>query len=278
MTSTRVSSPVASEDGVVVSSSDMNVDEGSSATQAVLTSGDLSIEGAQNSQAEIPTPPPTVDTTEERTVTWEKTDNGWGGAGEWLEGDGSSAWGHCSNKVVVPQITSLTSRSRGSSDYEDALFHWRPEVCSDVRISHKHISQYSRGDLSVVLETGEVTEQSALDRASTAVWARTQIIRSLPEAQRSNMPGPRYTLSQLSYRRGVHEVEVQAVDKRVSSNKQKMDNIRDNQQRLRNQIAVFERQCRAIEQQNSELKEHKVRLGEVGKDLSDLEALALAYC
>ncbi|KAL0580147.1 hypothetical protein V5O48_001857 [Marasmius crinis-equi] len=281
MSSTRISSPAPSDDGVVVSSSDMKVDRGSAAVQAVDTvpkSPQLSINVVQGARAQVSTPPATVDTTDARTVTWEKHDDGWGDGREWLDGDGYSGWGSSGSKAVAPQITSLTSRSRGSSDYEEALFHWRPEDCPDVRISHKHISQYARGDLSVVLETAEPKEQSVLDRAPTAVWARTQIIRSLPEAQRSNMPGPRYTLSQLSYRRGVHDVDVHAVDKRVSDNKQKMNNIRDNQQKMREQIAVLERQIRAIEEENTELKERQVKLSEVSKDLGDLEALALAYC
>ncbi|KAL0574804.1 hypothetical protein V5O48_007161 [Marasmius crinis-equi] len=201
--------------------------------------------------------------------------SGWGEGAVWNDPDGGSAWGTWNNTAGVPQVVSLTSRRRARSDNEDDLFHWRPE--DPTHISHKHISQYARTDLQKVMKTSGVLPITNLDGAPTPLWARTQLIRSLPEAQRSRMPGPVFTFAQLNNRRASHTVATQTLHRRIAENKAEIANLQARKQCLRDEMSSIDRQWKTLDNANCDIREQLLGMAEVEKDLDDLYALIVAY-
>ncbi|KAL0567469.1 hypothetical protein V5O48_014522 [Marasmius crinis-equi] len=141
-----------------------------------------------------------------------------------------------------------------------------------------HISQYARKDLVSVFRTTGLGNPTSLDKAPTPLWARTQLLRALPEAQHSKMPGPAFTISQLTDRRAIHEAEVQAVQRKIANNEERLSDLRDQQQSLWDQLAKLEKKCRGIDREQSDLMGTLESLTEVTRDLNDLEGLVPAYC
>ncbi|KAL0578278.1 hypothetical protein V5O48_003722 [Marasmius crinis-equi] len=290
MTSSPSPSPLLSGDHVVLFSSEVISDTGVPLTNVSFpstppisssTSENSDVERDQSSNLETvrsSPPSPTVDRAAPKTVSWGTSDNEWGSGQEWADADPSSGWNTWNSTVQTPQITSLTSRSRAASDHDDTIFHWRPSESSVI--SHKHISQYARTDLQHVFKTTgiDTSSPSELDQAATPVWARTQLIRALPEAQRSKIPGPFFSLSQLKVRRADHICLVRDTEAKLVQNNSKLRVAREQQRQLRSQIGLVESRCKEMERANSDMIQKLVALEEVTKDLEDLEALVLVYC
>ncbi|KAL0571329.1 hypothetical protein V5O48_010627 [Marasmius crinis-equi] len=257
MDSPRASTPTASsEDGVVISSPENNtrpvsplpeadatsvspIDESSSPSASPIET-DTTDNPTLKTSINAPAPSPVHSQTPAKNVTWGNGSGGWGDAE-----DTSAVWGGWGSSANNPQITSLTSQRRAWLDNKDALFQWR--ATDPPRILHRHVSQYARKDLVSVLRTTGLGDPTPLGKAPTPLWARTQLLCALPEAQRTSMPGPAFTVSQLTDRCAIHDAEVQAIQRKIVDNEERISNLQDQEQLVRGQLATVEKERRGLD-------------------------------
>ncbi|KAL0566353.1 hypothetical protein V5O48_015661 [Marasmius crinis-equi] len=175
----------------------------------------------------------------------------------------------------TPRITSLAAPGNGwgGDGSVPALFHWHASDASG-KPSDRHIAQYARMDMSKVYAPGK---QSILDNTPTEPWAHTQVIRSTPEAQRSGIPGPTFTLTQVTDRLNEVNNVIAARKAQVAANMAKLDAIREQQEPLHRQLHELDQVRNAVHDNNREIEEERKRLDVVLRDLKDLEALALTF-
>ncbi|KAL0566105.1 hypothetical protein V5O48_015911 [Marasmius crinis-equi] len=275
MAENRPSTPIASDDGVLVQPSVENTPSDSASPAAVETN-------LLAQPSDLVQPPGTTSPDPPRPSTPHillvdfvapsplppRSNHGWG------DDDGSSPWKD--PFTGTQRITSLTSREHIWSNNVENLFRWRPIDHNGV--TDQHISHFSRTDIKKVLNPAGPVQPSPLDKLPNAIWARTQLVRILPEAQGTDMPGPTYDLSQLAARRAAHNAQVKAIKGKVLRNEAQCSEIRGKQQPLRDQLHALEKECGALEKENRVLADELGSLARVEKDLMDLEALALVYC
>ncbi|KAL0566397.1 hypothetical protein V5O48_015621 [Marasmius crinis-equi] len=204
---------------------------------------------------------------------WSQGNNGWGDDVEVTER--TLAADHLREQCPTPRITSLAAPGDGwgGDGSAPALFHWHASDASE-KPSDRHIAQYARMDMRKVYAPGR---QSILDSMPTGPWARTQVIRSLPEAQRSDIPGPTFTLSQVTDRLKEVTDIVSMKKAQAAANMAKLDTIREQQEPLRRRLHELDQLRNEVHDNNREIAEERKRLDIVIRDLKDLEALALTF-
>ncbi|KAK1235912.1 hypothetical protein PQX77_000845 [Marasmius sp. AFHP31] len=214
--------------------------------------------------------------------------NGWGnGGGAWELG-----WGNPASKwvrqdfeevergwltqrdVQSPRITSLNIKE-SSWGHDESRFIWRP---THNYTSDRHVTHATRGDLGRILRPTGPERSSVLDDVPTDKWARIQLIKSLREAQDSHIPGPTFTLNQVTSRLNTVQIEVSELRAKMSDNEEKIKKIRARQAKLDAEVRQLDDDVRVIQDTTAELEATVKRWGEVKMDLEDLESIALVYC
>ncbi|KAK1227508.1 hypothetical protein PQX77_009484 [Marasmius sp. AFHP31] len=203
----------------------------------------------------------------------------WGGQG-W--GNEKSGWGdgetveHPWVDLQSPKIVSLTAGRSWSDGADDGVFRWRiPSNTSNP--SHRNIVLYVRRDLHTILKPLADPTSSILRQAPSDKWARTMIIRSLPEAQHASVPGPDFTLGEVTERLSQVNADIAAAQATISTNLARINDIKDEQEPLRAYLRSLDNERSSCLDKNDEVAKELKHLAEAQADLMDLEALAMAF-
>ncbi|KAK1219020.1 hypothetical protein PQX77_018272 [Marasmius sp. AFHP31] len=202
------------------------------------------------------------------TNTWGNGTGGWGDDFETAE----QAW---ATTVQSPKIVSLTTGRQWTDRADGVIFRWRSQ---DHSPSHRHIALYARTDLHGTLAPLRESRNLALKGTPSDKWARTLIIRSLPEAQHACIPGPDFTLMEVRERLSQVEADVASAKKLVAENLARMAAIREEQEPLRAILCSLDNERSVLLQKNDHEEDRLKELAEVQADLKDLEGLALTFC
>ncbi|KAJ8091795.1 hypothetical protein PM082_021030 [Marasmius tenuissimus] len=199
----------------------------------------------------------------------------WGnGNGSWGNSDGTDdPWG---TGLQTPKIVSLTPGRSSWTDPGDAIFQWRAKGASGIT-SHRHIVLYVRSDMHVIFDPIGKRKTSPLAQKNTDIWARTQIIRCLPEAQHANIPGPDFTMDELAARTEAVESNVSSIKRTIKVNAAEIEAIRAKQEPLRAALRALDNERTELSKRNEELDVELKDCGEVQADLRDLEVLVMAF-
>ncbi|KAJ8092019.1 hypothetical protein AAF712_009490 [Marasmius tenuissimus] len=229
----------------------------------------LSSNSGNESDEDDDIPPLQTDTTPTATNVVNPENTSWGTGRVGWDGFEETERGWAS---YLPRTTSLKVRESGWGD-DASEFRWRSPATSD-----HHVTHFTREDLSKTLVPTGPEQPSALDDAPNDQWARTQLIRSLHDAQQRRIPGPTFTLSQVARR--LAEIQAGILDARVkvSQNELEINSICDRQTQLYAEANRLDEQIHAIKNRSSELEAQIGRLSGVEMDLQDLESIALVYC
>ncbi|KAK1216063.1 hypothetical protein PQX77_021313 [Marasmius sp. AFHP31] len=200
----------------------------------------------------------------------------WGnGDGSWGNGDGTDdPW---MTVLQAPKIVSLTPGRVSWTDPgdRDAIFQWRA-VGASGKPSHRHIVLYVRSDLHAIFNpVKQKTSPSGND--NTGVWARTQVIRCLPEAQHANIPGPDFTIDELAVRTDAVDSKVSSIRETIEHNVANIEAIRSKQEPLRAALRALDNERVELSKRNERLEAELLECREVQADLKDLAALAMAF-
>ncbi|KAK1223138.1 hypothetical protein PQX77_013992 [Marasmius sp. AFHP31] len=160
--------------------------------------------------------------THQVTTAWGNGKNGWG-EGE----DTERLW----TGLQSPKIVSLTVGWSWSDGPDDGAFRWRTST-NTGNPSHCNIVRYARCDLHAVLKPLGNTGSSILKEAPSDKWARTMIIRSLPEAQQASIPGPQFTLAEVRECLSQVNADIAAAQAIISENLARVDDIKCEQEPL----------------------------------------------
>ncbi|KAJ8093370.1 hypothetical protein PM082_020227 [Marasmius tenuissimus] len=206
------------------------------------------------------------------TNSWGNGNGRWGKKG-WDDHD-ENAWG---TGVASPKIVSLTSGRPWADTGDDAVFRWRTQGSSG-KSSHRHITFHTRRDLHGSLNPLGDRRTSPLSSAASDKWARTLIIRSLPEARHAGIPAPDFTLSEVKERLAEADSNAAAIKKTLADNHARMEKIRVEQEPLRAALRALDNERSTLLRNNEEIEKTLQELADVQADLNDLESLALAFC
>ncbi|KAK1230270.1 hypothetical protein PQX77_006645 [Marasmius sp. AFHP31] len=198
-------------------------------------------------------------------------------------GKGGSTWGtswdtgksgtNTYNVSERPQkITLLSIRDNGWGD-DQSRFLWCSAVSSD-----QHVTHFTRRDLDTTFLPSGLERPSVLDDVATPEWARTQLIKSLHEAQESGIPGLAFTLSQVTRRWADVQAKVTQLESELSEHNDKVNDIRAKQSQLQDEASHLDDVIYGMRDRTTELETAVRDLLEVEKDLKDLQAITLAYC
>ncbi|KAK1222476.1 hypothetical protein PQX77_014682 [Marasmius sp. AFHP31] len=228
-------------------------------------------------QPDTPAPDARVEEPENnhKLLTQHRARVSWGnGDGNWRNSDGTDdPWG---TGLQTPKIVSLTPGRSSWTDPGDAVFQWRAKGASGIP-SHRHIVLYVRSDMHAIFDPVGKRKTSLLTQKNTDVWARTQIIRCLPEAQHANIPGPDFTMDELAARTETVESNVSGIKQTIKVNAAKIEAIRAKQEPLWAALRALDDERIKLSKRNEELEVELKDCGEVQIDLRDLEALAMAF-
>ncbi|KAL0057316.1 hypothetical protein AAF712_016050 [Marasmius tenuissimus] len=196
-------------------------------------------------------------------------------------GNGNGGWGDrvddaWATVIQSPKIVSLTPGRSSWTDPGEAVFQWRAKGVSDMT-SHRHIVFYVRSDLHTVFDPVSNRKTSPLAQQDTDVWARTQIIRCLPEAQHACVPGPDFTLDELATHVEVVESSISNSKYAITGNLARIEAIKDEQEPLRARLRALDAERSQLTKRNEELEVDLKDYAEVQADLRDLEALAMVF-
>ncbi|KAK1218522.1 hypothetical protein PQX77_011588 [Marasmius sp. AFHP31] len=202
--------------------------------------------------------------------SWGTGNAGWGNDFESTE----HAW---ATTIPSPRIVSLTTGRGWGDGYGESVFQWRTQASSG-KPSHKHIVLYARRDLHRILRPLGERKDNGLSGVASDKWARTLIVRSLPEAQHAQVPGPYFTLAEVRERLAQVDADVSAAKASVDRNLERLSAIKAEQEPLRSALRALDNERASLLDKNEEKERTLKDLAEVQEDLKDLEALALAFC
>ncbi|KAK1229013.1 hypothetical protein PQX77_007940 [Marasmius sp. AFHP31] len=199
---------------------------------------------------------------------WGKGGSTWGTSGDM----GKSGMNGYDVSERPQKITSLSIRDNGWGD-DQSRFLWRSAVSSD-----RHVTHFTHHDLDTTFLPSGPERPSVLDDVATPEWARTQFIKSLREAQESGIPGPAFTLSQVTRRWADVQAKVTQLESELSEHNDKVNDIQAKQSQLRDEACHLDDVIYGMRDRTTELETAVRDLLEVEKDLRDLQAIALTYC
>ncbi|KAK1217083.1 hypothetical protein PQX77_020267 [Marasmius sp. AFHP31] len=211
----------------------------------------------------------------------------WGGR-PW--GNGRSGWGDGEDvergwaELQSPRIVSLSAGRSWSDGADDGIFCWRTSNTAG-NPSHRSIVLYARRDLHAILKPLENRTSSVLKEVPSDKWARTMIwpepthtvIRSLPEAQHASVPGPEFTLAEVSQRLSQVNADIAAAQATITQNLARIADIKTEQEPLRAYLRGLDNERSSRLDKNEEVAKELKHLAEVQADLRDLEVLAMAF-
>ncbi|KAK1233847.1 hypothetical protein PQX77_002974 [Marasmius sp. AFHP31] len=212
-------------------------------------------------------------------VATHRATTAWGGR---IWGNGKSGWGDGEETERLwtgpqsPKIVSLTVGRSWSDSPDDGVFRWRTPTNAG-NPSHRNIVLYARSDLHAILKPLGNAGSSVLKEAPSDKWARTMIIRSLPEAQHASVPGPEFTLAEVQERLSQVNTDIAAAQAIISENLARIDDIKGEQEPLRAYLCGLDNERTARLDRNEEVAKELKKLAEVEVDLKDLEGLAMAF-
>ncbi|KAJ8087273.1 hypothetical protein PM082_006103 [Marasmius tenuissimus] len=203
--------------------------------------------------------------------------HGWGtGGSTW-----GTSWENAEREVSAqsgepqparsPKISSVEVKHGAWSD-DEPRFIWRSDSTSD-----RHVTHFTRTDLDTILVPTGPERPSVLDNAPNDEWARTQLIKSLREAQRSHIPGPTFTLSQVACRLAEVQGKLTELRTQISQNESQIKTIERRQAALHAEANGLNDEVYGIRDHKYELERTVRSLVEVEKDLKDLQSIAQAY-
>ncbi|KAL0063015.1 hypothetical protein AAF712_010146 [Marasmius tenuissimus] len=197
---------------------------------------------------------------------WGKGGSTWGswGVGKWAPKDYEFS-------EERPKVTSLAIKQDGWGT-DESHFVWRSNTTG-----HRHVTHFTRSDLSTTLVPEGPEKPSALDDVATPEWARAQLIKSLREAQESGIPGPVFTLSQVAHRLADVRAQLSQLESKLSDHTNKITDMGVKQVQLRDEAAELDDKIYGMRGRTSELETAVREMLEVEKDLKDLQAIALTY-
>ncbi|KAK1225154.1 hypothetical protein PQX77_011910 [Marasmius sp. AFHP31] len=202
--------------------------------------------------------------------SWANGNVGWGNDFERTE----HGW---ADTIPSPRIVSLTTGRGWGEGYGESVFQWRTQASSG-KPSHKHIVLYARHDLHRILQPLGERRDDGLSGVASDKWARTLIVRSLPEAQHAQVPGPNFTLAEVRERLAQVEADVSATKASVIGDLKRLSAIKAEQEPLRSALRALDNERTSLLDKNEEKERTLKDLAEVQADLKDLEALAMAFC
>ncbi|KAJ8078296.1 hypothetical protein PM082_000503 [Marasmius tenuissimus] len=219
-----------------------------------------------------------LDAQHSAVLTQHRISNTWGratGCGKDFE-ETERVWVDRDN-LQSPKIVSLNpGRSGWGTSSEPSVFRWRTSGESG-RPSHHHVIFYVRRDLFRIIAPLGEPRVTPLTGADSKKWARTQLIRCLPEAQHARIPGPDFTLAEVRDRKSVVKANVSAAQQDIALNLSLMDEVRVKQEPLRAALRALDNERSVLIKSNERLEVDLKEYAEVVDDLEDLETLGLAY-
>ncbi|KAL0058928.1 hypothetical protein AAF712_014371 [Marasmius tenuissimus] len=206
-------------------------------------------------------------------TSWGNSGSGWGSGIGWETKLTDSAWMDNSRWVEGIKITSL-SRKEGAWGDDDMRFVWRSSTGSST---DSHVTHHTRSDLGKTLSPAGPTKLSPLDDVPSDKWARVQLVKSLREAQQNHIPGPNFSLSEVTHRLRDVQAELSVLHSRISHYDDEIDQIRATEDKLNEELRELNQKVFAFRSKSCEVDTAVKRLVEVERDLKDLESIALTY-